>query len=206
MPPKVKFTREQIIDAAIGIVRKNGISTLTARELGAALGVTAKPIFTAFENMDEVKSEVVARAKQIYDENQKDFINYKPAFKRHGMQTINFAQSEPKLFQLLFMSEEKNNLTFHQAMFEMMGNIDDVLDVIKTDYSLNEEDAKKLFDLLWIQVYGICVLSAQGVCYFTEEEISDILSTVFIGILTVIKSGNDKVYITEAKVKKLSNN
>ena len=35
MPPKFKFTREWIIDSAVNVVRKNGLSGLTARGLAA---------------------------------------------------------------------------------------------------------------------------------------------------------------------------
>ena len=51
MPPKPKFTREQVVDAALELVSKKGIEALTARELGAQLGSSACPIFTAFKNM-----------------------------------------------------------------------------------------------------------------------------------------------------------
>ena len=51
MPPKAKFTREEIITSALQIVRENGIADVTARELGERLGSSARPIFTVFENM-----------------------------------------------------------------------------------------------------------------------------------------------------------
>ena len=35
MPPKFKFTREQIVAAALEVTRKNGITGLTARGLAA---------------------------------------------------------------------------------------------------------------------------------------------------------------------------
>ena len=38
MPPKAKFTREQITAAALEIVSAKGAQALTAKELGAALG------------------------------------------------------------------------------------------------------------------------------------------------------------------------
>ena len=33
MPPKPKFTREEVVSAALEIVSKNGLEALTAREL-----------------------------------------------------------------------------------------------------------------------------------------------------------------------------
>ena len=44
MPPKFKFSREQIIDASVEIIRKNGSEALTARALAQKLDSSAKPI------------------------------------------------------------------------------------------------------------------------------------------------------------------
>ena len=38
MPPKAKFTKEQITKAALSVVSEKGVQALTAKELGAALG------------------------------------------------------------------------------------------------------------------------------------------------------------------------
>lgn len=40
MPPKAKFTREEIIAAGLDLVREEGFSALTARGLGARLGLS----------------------------------------------------------------------------------------------------------------------------------------------------------------------
>lgn len=66
MPPKAKFTKEQIVNAALDIIRENGTSELTARALGKRLGSSACPIFTVFDNMEEVLTETVKAAKILY--------------------------------------------------------------------------------------------------------------------------------------------
>ena len=58
MPPKPKFTREEVIDAALEIVSEKGMEALTSRDLGARLGSSARPIFTVFQNMEELQREV----------------------------------------------------------------------------------------------------------------------------------------------------
>ena len=55
MPPKAKFTREEVISAALEIVRANGEEALTARSLGEKLGSSARPVFTLFDSMEEIK-------------------------------------------------------------------------------------------------------------------------------------------------------
>ncbi len=205
MPPKVKFTREEIIESAIELVRESGIEFLTSRELGKKLGVTARPIFTAFDNMNELKSELYERAKAIYAEYQNGFENYSPAFKRYGRQIIYFAQKEPQLFKLLFMTQgDGNQPSFYDAVTSS-DDMDAVLDVLARDYQLDREKATRLVNILWIQVYGISVMLVQGVCYFTEEVISEMLSAVFIGAITALKSEKTQEYISSATAEKIQN-
>lgn len=205
MPPKVKFTREEIIESAIELVRENGIEFLTSRELGKKLGVTARPIFTAFDNMNELKNELYERARTIYAEYQNGFENYSPAFKRYGRQIIYFAQKDPQLFKLLFMTQgDGNQPSFYDAVTSS-DDMDAVLDVLARDYQLDREKATRLVNILWIQVYGISVMLVQGVCYFTEEVISEMLSTVFIGAITALKSEKAQEYISSATAEKIDN-
>lgn len=66
MPPKAKFTKQQIVNAALNIIRESGTSELTARALGKRLGSSACPVFTVFDGMEEVMSETVKAAKALY--------------------------------------------------------------------------------------------------------------------------------------------
>ena len=40
MPPKPKFTKEEIVDAALDIVSRDGVEAMTAREVGERLGTS----------------------------------------------------------------------------------------------------------------------------------------------------------------------
>ena len=55
MPPKAKYTREEIVKTAFQMTRENGIESVMARELGKRLGTSSSPIFTAFKNMEELQ-------------------------------------------------------------------------------------------------------------------------------------------------------
>ena len=58
MPPKVKFTSDKIIEAAVKITRAKGIDAVTAREVGKVLGASSRPIFTYFDTVEDLKKEV----------------------------------------------------------------------------------------------------------------------------------------------------
>lgn len=107
MPPKAKFTREEIIQAALHIVRCSGAQALSARTLSAELGSSASPIFTVFQNMEEVQQEVLKAAKAVYQSHVREDMEkgVYPPYKGIGMTYIRFAKEERELFRLLFMRD-----------------------------------------------------------------------------------------------------
>lgn len=194
MPPKPKYTREEIIDAAFELVRENGIESLAARELGKRMGTSSSPIFTAFKNMEELQQEVRAKALQEFEACVNDAINYTPVFKHVGEKMIEFAAKEPKLFQFIYMQEHEESKSYMDYIREELGETVDVcITVMQKDYALSREDAEKMFAQIWMYTFAICVLVAGKVCHFTQEEISEMLSREFQGALMLIKSGGFKV-------------
>ena len=194
MPPKPKYTREEIIDAAFGLVRENGIESLAARELGKRMGTSSSPIFTAFKNMEELQQEVRTKALQEFETCVNDAINYTPVFKHVGEKMIEFAAKEPKLFQFIYMQEHEESKQYADYIRDELGETVDVcITVMQKDYALSREDAEKLFAQTWMHTFAICVLVAGKVCHFTQEEISEMLSREFQGALMLIKTGGFKV-------------
>ena len=190
MPPKPKYTREEIIDAAFGLVRENGIESLAARELGKRMGTSSSPIFTAFKNMEELQQEVRTKALQEFETCVNDAINYTPVFKHVGEKMREFAAKEPKLFQFIYMQEHEESKQYADYIRDELGETVDVcITVMQKDYALSREDAEKLFAQTWMHTFAICVLVAGKVCHFTQEEISEMLSREFQGALMLIKTG-----------------
>lgn len=199
MPPKPKFTRQQIIDAALEIAAERGIRALTSRELGAALGSSARPIFTVFKNMEEVLHEVRNAALARFAEYAKKAEHFKPVFKQIGLQMIMFAAEQPKLYRLLYMSEKPEATTFDDV-FRNLGEVAvQCVDVIQQDYQLSYDDAMLLFRHSWIYTYGVGALIATGMCRFSQEDVQDMLSREFVSMLTLIKSGRANTCTTIPK-------
>ena len=189
MPPKPKFTKEEIVAAALELVSEKGIEALTARELGVRLGSSARPIFTVFNSMEEVQVEVRAAALKRFESYAEKAMHYTPVFKQVGMQMILFAIEEPKLYQLVYMSENAGATDF-EGIVDRLGDVAQLcVDVIQRDYSLSEKDAKALFEHVWIYTFGIGALCATGMCRFSQEEIIQMLGQDFMAMLFYAKSG-----------------
>ncbi|MEY8391340.1 WHG domain-containing protein [Lachnospiraceae bacterium 45-W7] len=190
MPPKAKFTREQIIQAGLDIIKENGMGALTARALGAKLGSSARPVFTIFQSMEEVQEEVKNSAKSLYAEYIRKGLAQESAFKSVGTQYILFAMQEPKLFQLLFMSEQEHPPAVVNLMPAIDDNYKDILQSVQTEYHLPETKAELLYRHLWIYTHGIAVLCATNMCRFTAKELNKMISQVFKGILKELNSSD----------------
>ena len=189
MPPKPKFTKEEIVAAALELVSEKGMEALTARELGARLGSSARPIFTVFNSMEEVQEEVRAAALKRFESYAEKAMHYTPVFKQVGMQMILFAIEEPKLYQLVYMSENADATDF-ESIVERLGDVAQLcVGVIQRDYGLSEEDAKALFEHVWIYTFGIGALCATGMCRFSQDEIIQMLGQDFMAVLFYAKSG-----------------
>lgn len=189
MPPKPKFTKEEIAETALQIMKEKGISALTARSLGAALGTSARPIFTAYKNMDEVKWAARKIALREFEAYAGDFEDYTPAFKRIGMLMVSYAVNEPEMFKLLFMQEHKENRSFDNTMQDLGDMADVCIALIERDYNLTPDEAKTLFAQMWVHTFGLGALCAMRVCAFSEEQIAEMLGQVFAGFLLMLKSG-----------------
>ena len=189
MPPKAKFTKEQITKAALGVVSEKGPQALTAKELGAALGTSTTPIFTVFNSMQEVQDAVMLAAMERFEEYAHKAAHIKPVFKQVGMQMILFAKEEPKLYQLIFMSSISEAQTFDDIYAHLGSVADECLDVLQKDYDLSKDNAKTMFEHVWIHTFGIGALCATGMCDFSHEQIAEMLTQDFTAMMMLMKSG-----------------
>ena len=192
MPPQAKFTREEIIDAGLAILRERDIAAVTAREIGSRLGSSARPIFTVFENMAEVLDGIEHKAREIYDGYVRRGLRQTPAFKGVGQAYIAFAIEEPKLFQLLFMQKQPAEIGVNKILPEIEDNYVAILDSITALYPVTVEEAVVLYRHLWIYSHGIATLCATSMCRFTGEEISRMLTEVFQALLKDRLAGEAK--------------
>lgn len=188
MPPKAKFTKQEIVDAALQIYRDEGPESLTSRNLGKKLGSSACPIFTVFNSMQEVQEAVKLAAMKLFESYaHKTGGCGIPIFKQVGMQMILFAKEEPRLYQLIFMSPNSDVKSFEDIYAHLGAVADECLNTLQKDYDLSVEAAKVLFEHSWIHTYGIATLCATKMCDFTQEEISEMLTQDFTGMMMLLK-------------------
>lgn len=188
MPPKPKFTREEIVQTALEVVSRKGVEALTAKELGDALGTSARPIFTVFSSMKQVQDAVREAAMRRFESFAGQKLPDMPLFKQVGMQMVLFGAQEPKLYQLLFMQENRNAVSFDDVFGELGPTAQTCIRLIQEEYTMPEADARLLFENVWIYTFGVGALCATRMCQFSEEKLGQMLSTEFQAMMLLVKS------------------
>lgn len=179
MPPKVKTTKEDIINVAVDIVRKSGEQGLNARNIAKVLECSTQPIFSNFSSMDQLRFAVIKRAEEIfkeYMERQVKTGEY-PVYKASGMAYISFAKEEKELFRLLYMRDRS------QEQIDEKTDIDFEMENIVYNNTGLEGENNKIFHLeMWAYVHGIAVMFATN--YFNPqlELVSKMLTDSYQGL------------------------
>ena len=188
MPPKPKFTKEEIVQTALEIVSQKGVDALTAKELGDALGSSARPIFTVFASMKEVQDAVREAAMRRFESYAEQKLPGMPLFKQIGMQMVLFGAREPKLYQLLFMQENRTAVSFDDIFGELGPTAETCIGLIQETYDMCETEARLLFENVWIYTFGVGTLCATRKCRFSEEALGQMLSTEFQAMMLLVKT------------------
>lgn len=179
MPPKSKFTRKEMIDAALDITREEGFRAVTARALGARLHSSPKVIFGTFTNMEELQTEVLKAANACYQRYLKEDMaaGRYPPYKASGMAYIRFAREETELFKLLFMRTRSKEEAAQPA-----DEMPEILALIQNNTGLSAEQAMLFHLEMWIFVHGIATMSATAYLDLDIEAISSMLTDLYMGL------------------------
>ena len=178
MPPKVKITKEDIIAAALEIVRQNGESGLNARTIASALNCSTQPIFSNFSSMEELQQAVGQAAYAHYlsylreDAARGEY----PQYKAFGMAYIRFACEEKALFKLLFMCDRAGKPMDETEDFSQS------IELIMQANGLSHERAERMHFEMWVCVHGIAVMMATSYLTLSREMISTMLTDIYQGI------------------------
>lgn len=193
MPRKYLFTRKQIVENGLNLVREKGFESLTARSLGEKMNSSSKPIFSLFKNMDELKQEVISEADKLYQsyiQNEMNSGKY-PPYKASGMAYIHFAKDEKELFKLLFMRNRRNESIKEGAEMKY------IIPVIRKNTGLSEKDAMLFHMEMWIYVHGIASMIATDYLDLDENVVSQMISDIYNGMKTFYSDGNNMTIMEE---------
>lgn len=190
MPPKIKFDREVIVEAAFDIAKEEGFAGITARRVANHLGCSVAPIYLNFETIDDLIKAVVERVFTLIDELLKKQKGPK-IFENIGKASLVFAREYPVLFRELVI--QKNP---YMASYETVQ--DAIVEALAADESMRglTYDERKLL-LLKMRIFqtGLSVMVANGqLPSWLDEQSAEAL---------LLETGEDLLRIQQIKQKKM---
>lgn len=179
MPPKVKVTKEDIINAAVGIVKKDGAHGLNARTIATVLNCSTQPIFSNFATMEELRFAVVQKADTLCQEYMKREVERGefPVYKANGMAYIRFAKEEKELFKLLYMRDRSQEIIPAESDVN-----NQMLAIVQNNTGLDDLSAELFHLEMWAYVHGIATMFATGFLDLDWELVSKMLTDSYQGL------------------------
>ena len=185
MAPKNKFTRKEMVAAAVRVVQKRGAAALTAKSLAEELGTSTQPVFTCFGTMEALKAEVYVAAERLFDEYLTKGLKEKISFLGFGSQYIRFARKEPELYRLLFLIRPDD---VGSGAFAAMRHMQELVRPSLVEiYHISAQEADRYFRDLWLVVHSLATLIVTGDCPYSDREIGQILTGFSISVFKAIK-------------------
>ena len=185
MPPKVKFEKEEIVDAAVDIVKEKGIGAVTAREVAKQLGVSTRPIFTYFDTMEQLKAEIYEKAKTLYSEYVERGLAGSVPFLGVGQQYIQFAKDEPELYKMLFLTKPGEESGGAVEAFRFSRKL--VRGSVMKIYNMDEHSADRYYQNLWLLAFSLATLIVTDDCPFTDGEMTAMMTEMSLAICKAYK-------------------
>lgn len=185
MAPRSKYTREEMVEAAVRVVREKGIDALTAKALASELGVSTQPVFTCFHTIEEAKREVRTAAERVYDRYVEYGLRMKVPFLGVGMQYIHFAKEEPQLYRLLFLATSEDGSSSVMDALHHSQNL--VRESLQETYHIDAQTADRYYRDMWLVVHSLATLVVTGGCPYSEEEMGHILTGFSVSLCKSIK-------------------
>jgi AcrR family transcriptional regulator len=185
MPPRIKYTKEDVIRAAFTIVEKQGMKELTARSVARELGSSTAPVYKHFATMDDLALEVIRETQRIMLEYTSRSYTDR-VFLNMGTGVALFACEHSQLYRALLL--ERND--YRDVVNEFLEILELELTKDPRFTSLSSAERHVLLHKMWTFTHGLASLICVGLIKECNQE--------FI-IKTLMDVGADVIGATLAK-------
>ena len=174
MPPKQKYTKDEIVDAAFNIVREQGWEALTQRAIAQKLNASIGPIYSYLKSMAHLEEAVIEKAYELllhYMLNTRG----NDGLPSPSFGYVLFAKTERKLFKCFF--DEKHTELHKKSCQQLWQTLREAMKDDPHYSQLSDRQKEGLHLNSVIYAYGLAILiNISFYDEFTDEEISSLVS------------------------------
>src|SRR5699024_7982790 len=160
----------------LNITRETGFEAVNARSIAGKLQCSTRPIFTCYENMEELKAEFLEFAFEYYNRYVEEYKKCKniKSYLLFPLSYIEFAKEETNLFRLLFISDMDLDMSEANDFYKELGN-EEKAKSFSQIIGVEPKQGKEIFLDLFLYSHGIAVLTATGKLSFDSCNLEKML-------------------------------
>ena len=173
MPKSTMISQEVIIETAFEMVRQEGFSVLSARNIAKKIGCSTQPIYWCYKNMNDLKAEICKKALPYLQNVILGYPKTGDPLMDLGLGYVRMAYTEPALFKAFYMDNIMN-----VKLTDIFPESERVVEIIKNSKEYrnqSDEELKNGIAKSWMLVHGIASLVAVGMLVYDEDKIFEIL-------------------------------
>ena len=183
MPAVRKVSKEQIIDAAVEVLRDDGFSAINARSVAKKLGCSTQPIYFSFQSMDELKAALSERAIRMHTRRVRDSLRAHEGndsrYSSYGMGFVRFAAEEKQLFRWLYLESHQLGPYQNDVL------LPEIIAVIVEEFGYSEEVARRFHQDMTYFTYGLAILANTDHLHLTETELREAFRREFRALTAI---------------------
>ncbi len=188
MPPRIRISKEKVLNTAFEMTREEGFNSITARKLAARLDSSTQPIFRAYESMDTLKEDLFYKSVDFFS----DYMIGKtgsgePAYLSMGTAYIELAKGERHLFELVASVDEHDGEEIHE--FLQKGDCRELLEKLPDAAGLDSEQKRELFCMVWMFTHGVATQVTSRRIDLDDGQIKEMLERAYHGFISALDQG-----------------
>ncbi len=185
MGPNIRFTREQIIDAAFEIAKTEGMDKISMRKIAELTGSSVAPIYVNFKNIDELNEALIERIVSISQQLLEEENTGNP-FYDMGSASLRFALEYSIIFKDMVTKGSKYLQDYDDTMLPIL------IEEMKKEPELEEfteDELKKIFFKMRIFQLGLSIMAANGSLpkEYTKQKMMEILCGIADDMIAAAK-------------------
>jgi AcrR family transcriptional regulator len=155
MPPKIKFSEQDIIEAAFSVAREKGLENLSFRMVAKELKSSTMPVYSFLKSEKNLVKEVIKKAFEFLFEYQTTS-RTGDAFMDMGIGYVLFAKNEKQLFRAI---NHESYIEIQKTYFEdNLSRLADILEAYPEIKGTSKKDIKMFLQQGFIYSHGLATL------------------------------------------------
>lgn len=180
MARSARIARDDIVAAAVELVRDEGHERLSVRALAERLGCSTQPILYQFPSMADVRREAYRAADELHTAAITDGIERDDnPLLALGRNYVRFAHEQPRLFRFLFQSGEFDGRGLMALVADPQAS--PLVGLVRQATGLCEQDARSVFLAIFVAAHGLASLLANNAMPYDERLVEQVLEASFVG-------------------------